>query len=164
MMKDLPLAASLISWGGFSAAAIDDASLGQVVGGHLHGDRIAGQDADVVFAHLAGDVRGHDVAILQFHPESRIGQGLDDLAFHLDRVFFGHSALNGFGGANWSTKRAPVAICSSAEGRARAAARLTGPRAALTACARARAAGPGTGCGGWCGCRESRGGARAAGN
>src|ERR1700719_4010761 len=66
-------------------------------------------------------MRGHHVAILQFHPESRIGQGLDDLAFHLDRVFFGHTTLKGFGGANWSTKRAPVPICSIDEYRARAA-------------------------------------------
>jgi hypothetical protein len=33
--------------------------------------------------------------ILQLHPESRVRQGLDDLAFHLDRVFFGHTGLYG---------------------------------------------------------------------
>src|SRR5579863_2214362 len=92
------------------AAAVDDAALGQIVRRHFHRDRISGEDADVVLAHLAGDVRGHDVAILQLHPESRVGQGLDDLTFHLDRVFFGHGALNGLRGANWSIKRAALAI------------------------------------------------------
>jgi hypothetical protein len=38
------------------------------------------------------------VAILQLHPESRVGQRLDDLAFHLYRIFFGHTALNDFTG------------------------------------------------------------------
>src|SRR5580700_335794 len=86
-----------------SAAAVDDAALGQIVRGHFHGDGVSGEDADVVLAHLAGDMRGHHVAILQLHPKGRVGQGLDDLTFHLDRIFFGHSALNGLRGANWST-------------------------------------------------------------
>ncbi len=36
-----------------SAAAIDDAALGQVVRRHFHGDGVACEDADVVLAHLA---------------------------------------------------------------------------------------------------------------
>jgi len=82
-----------------SATAKDDAALAQIVGSQFHGHGVTGQDTDVVLAHLAGDVRRHHVAILQFYPESRVGQGLDDLAFHLDRVFFGHSALYGRTGA-----------------------------------------------------------------
>ena len=35
------------------AAAVDDAALGQVIGRHLDRDLIAGEDSDVVFAHLA---------------------------------------------------------------------------------------------------------------
>src|SRR5580658_4521061 len=117
------------------AAAVDDAALGQVVGGHFHGDRIAGEDANVVFAHLARDVRGHDVAVLQLHPKSRIRQGLDDLAFHLDRIFFGHTSLSDVAGANWSTKVASKAICAH---------RALLRRAAATAGPAARAAAAGT--------------------
>src|SRR5262250_3154147 len=109
-MQGSPYAASSISWGGLTAA-IDDAALGEVVRSHLHGDGIAGQDAYVVLTHLARDVRSHDVAILQLHPESRVGQGLDDLTFHLNRVFFGHTALNGFAGRELEHKRAALAIC-----------------------------------------------------
>jgi hypothetical protein len=32
------------------------------------------------------------MAISQFHPESGVGQGLDDLTFHLNGVFFGQTA------------------------------------------------------------------------
>ena len=82
-----------------SATAKDDAALAQIVGSQFHGHGVTGQDTDVVLAHLAGDMGRHHVAILQFYPESRVGEGLDDLAFHLDRVFFGHSALYGLTGA-----------------------------------------------------------------
>ena len=58
------------------------------------GHRVAGQDANVVFTHLAGDVCRHHVAILELYPERRVGQGLDDLTFHLNGIFFGHTALN----------------------------------------------------------------------
>src|SRR5215467_13278098 len=76
-----------------SATAKDNAALAQVVGSQFHGYGVTGQDADVMLAHLAGDVGRHHMAISQFHPESRVGQGLDDLAVHLDRVLFGHTAL-----------------------------------------------------------------------
>src|SRR5438270_12544740 len=111
-----------------SAAAIDDAALGQVVGSHLHRHRITGEDADVVLAHLARDVGGDYVAVLQLHPESRIGQGLDDLAFHLDRVFFGHIALNGFRGRELEHKARSPGNLHAAAPRTRGP-RLTGLRA-----------------------------------
>ena len=64
-----------------------------------------------MLAHLAGDVGRHHMAISQFHPESRVGQGLGDLAFHLDRIFFGHGACIALrGGADWSTKRTALTI------------------------------------------------------
>ena len=75
-----------------SARAVDDAALGQVVGRQLDRHRVASQDPDVVLAHLAGDVGGDDVIVLQAHAERRVGQGLDDLAFHLDRFFLRHRA------------------------------------------------------------------------
>lgn len=73
-----------------SAAAVGDPALGEVVRRKLHGNRVAAQDADVVLAHLAGNMCGDDVPVLQPHAESCVGQRLDDGAFHFDVVFFGH--------------------------------------------------------------------------
>src|SRR5690606_26233074 len=77
-----------------SAGAVSDAAVGEVVRRQLDGDRVAGEDTDVMLAHLAGDVSGHDMAVLQLDPEHGIGQGLDDFALHLDRLFFCHSPLS----------------------------------------------------------------------
>jgi hypothetical protein len=49
---------------------------------------------------------GHNMAVLQLDPEGRIGQGLDDLTFHLNRVFFGHAALRGLTGREFCIKGA----------------------------------------------------------
>ena len=68
--------------------AVGDAALGQVVGGHLDRDLVAGQDSNVVFTHLAGNMGRDDMAGLQFDPKRRIWQGLDNLAFELDGLFF----------------------------------------------------------------------------
>ena len=73
-----------------SAAAVDDAALGQIVGRHLDGDLVAGEDADVVLAHFPGDVRSHNVPGFELHPERCVRQSLDDFAFHLNRIFFRH--------------------------------------------------------------------------
>src|SRR5690242_1040666 len=47
--------------------AIGDAPLGEVIGGHLHHDLVACQNADPIFAHLAGRVGDDFVAVLQHH-------------------------------------------------------------------------------------------------
>ena len=73
-----------------SAAAVDDAALGQIVRRHLDGDLVAGEDADVVLAHFPGDMRSHNVPGLELHPERCVRQSLDDFAFHLNRIFFRH--------------------------------------------------------------------------
>ena len=41
-------------------------SLGRQFDGHF----VARQDADVVHAHLAGDMTENDVSVLQLHPET----------------------------------------------------------------------------------------------
>src|SRR5919205_3296989 len=66
---------------------VGDAAAIEVVGRELDLDPIARQDADVVPAHLAGDVAENLVAVVERHPEHRVGQGLRDLALHLDLVF-----------------------------------------------------------------------------
>ena len=73
-----------------SLGAEYDASAREVVRGQLDSNLVSGKDADVVHAHLAGDVPKDDVSVLQLHVESRIGEGLHDLPLHLDHVFFGH--------------------------------------------------------------------------
>ena len=70
------------------AAAVDDAALGEIVGGHFDRHLVASQNTNVVFTHLAGNMRGHDVAGLEFDAKRRIGQGLNDLALELDCLFF----------------------------------------------------------------------------
>src|SRR5690606_3784571 len=72
------------------ARSVNDAAFREVIGRQLDGDGIALQDADVVFSHLARDVRRHDVAVFELHTEGRVRQRLHHRAFHLDRVFFGH--------------------------------------------------------------------------
>src|SRR5580765_7790024 len=67
-----------------------DPRLRQIVGGELDGHLVAGQDPDVVHPHLPGDVPEHHVAVLQLHPEHRIGEGFDDLPLHLDSLFLRH--------------------------------------------------------------------------
>lgn len=48
--------------------------------------QVARENADVVHTHFAGDVGKYLVPILQLYPEHRIGQRLDNLPFHEDRV------------------------------------------------------------------------------
>src|SRR4051812_34346571 len=67
-----------------SLVAVDDATAGEVVGRELHDHAVLGQDADVVLPHLAADVGEHPVPVLQFDPEHRVGQRLDDTTLDLD--------------------------------------------------------------------------------
>src|ERR1700760_863700 len=98
MRRSLPSTSSLHSRScrpdgpalGRLAAAVDDATLGQVVGSHLYGHRVPGEDADVVLAHFARDVCGHDVTVLELHAECGVGQSLGDLTLHLNGIFFRH--------------------------------------------------------------------------
>ena len=77
---------------GVLLGAKHDACPRQVVRGQLDGDLVAGQDADVVHAHLPGDVAEHNVPVLQLHPKRGVGQILENLALHLNDVVLCHSA------------------------------------------------------------------------
>jgi len=72
------------------ASAENDSTLTQVVGCELNGNLVTGQDTNVVLAHLARDVGGHNVTVLKFYPEQGIGQGLQDRALHFNVIFFCH--------------------------------------------------------------------------
>jgi len=60
-----------------------DAALGEVVRAHLYLHLVAGEDLDVVHAHLAGDVGGDFVSVFQLYAEHGIAQ-----RFHDDAVLF----------------------------------------------------------------------------
>src|SRR4029450_8125170 len=63
---------------------VGDPAAIQVVRGELDDDAVAGEDADVVHAHLPGDVGQDLVPVCQLHPEHRVREGLDDGALDLD--------------------------------------------------------------------------------
>jgi len=67
----------------FLPAAVDYSTFAQVVGRQLDRDAVAGQYTNVVFPHLARDMRGNDVPVLQLNTECRVWQGLGHDAFHL---------------------------------------------------------------------------------
>ena len=75
--------------GSRSLVSIGDPTSGEVVRGELHLHAVPRQDADVVHAHLPGDVRQHLVAVLEFHPEHGVGQRFDDRPLDQDRVVLG---------------------------------------------------------------------------
>src|SRR3954462_7388559 len=70
-----------------SPMPVDDPCPIQVVWRDLDPDAIAREDADAKPPHLAGHVAQDLVAIVQLHPEHRIRERLDDLAFELDLLF-----------------------------------------------------------------------------
>src|SRR5271166_6378729 len=53
-----------------------DPGLGQVVGGHFHGDSIAGKNADAVFLHPAGRIGKSFVPIIELYSEAGVGEQL----------------------------------------------------------------------------------------
>ena len=77
-----------VSWGDSAVPERDPASA-EVVGGELDLDPVAGEDADVVHAHLPGDVGEDLVAVLELHLEHGVRQTLEDRSFEDDRIFLG---------------------------------------------------------------------------
>jgi hypothetical protein len=69
--------------------AIGDTTTLQVVRGELHLDTISREDADVMHAHLAADVREDLRPVLQLHAEHGIGERFGDGALEDNRVFLG---------------------------------------------------------------------------
>jgi len=53
---------------------VGDAPAGEIVGSEFDLDLVTGKDADVVHAHLAGDMGKDFVTVFEFHSEHRIGQ------------------------------------------------------------------------------------------
>ena len=68
-----------------------DPSLAQIIRGKFHRDPVSGQDADIIHAEFAADMRQHLVSVLQFHLEHGVRKFLDYFSFQLDHVCFRHS-------------------------------------------------------------------------
>src|SRR5690625_858723 len=71
---------------GRSLVAVDDAAPVEVVGAELDDHAVLGKDADVVLAHLPGDVREHLVPVVELDPEARIRKRLRDRSLDLDHA------------------------------------------------------------------------------
>src|SRR5574340_1215521 len=65
----------------------------QVVRRELDGDLVAGEDLDVVHAHLSRDMSEHHVAVLELHAGGRVGQHFGHLALHRNRLFLRHQRV-----------------------------------------------------------------------
>ena len=70
-----------------------DSALGEVVGGQLHGDTVAGQDADAVAAQSASQVSQHNTVMFQLDAEQSAGKLLKDDSGYFYIVFFTHSTF-----------------------------------------------------------------------
>src|SRR5690606_41580041 len=66
-----------------------DASLAEVVGRQLKRNLVAGQNTDVVLAHLSRRIRRHGVTVVQNDAKTRIRQNLVYRAVHFNKLFFG---------------------------------------------------------------------------
>jgi hypothetical protein len=71
----------------------DQATLFEIVGGHLDGDAIAGQRLDPVLFHLAGGIGNDFVPGIELHPIAGVRQDFGDQSFELDQFFFRHMVL-----------------------------------------------------------------------
>jgi len=67
-----------------------DARAGQIIRGQFDRHLVPGQDANVMHAHLAGNMAQHYMAVFQFDAERCVGEVFQHLTLHLDRVIFGH--------------------------------------------------------------------------
>jgi hypothetical protein len=72
-----------------------DAALGEVVGGHLEGDRVARDDADVVLLEFAASVGDQGVVVFEGDAIATVGQHFGDRALHFDEFFLGHYGAPG---------------------------------------------------------------------
>src|SRR3954454_945090 len=73
--------------------AVRDPPSVEVVRGELDLHAVARKDADVVAPHLPGDVPEDLVVVVELHAEHRVGEGLHDLALHLDLVFLSQGGV-----------------------------------------------------------------------
>src|SRR5690349_8346301 len=73
--------------------AVDDAAARQIVRRKLDRDFVSRENANKIFAHLAGDVRQDLVLVLQLNAEHGVGQRLDDRGHDFNGVLLGISRV-----------------------------------------------------------------------
>src|SRR3990172_5149487 len=76
------------------SSAEGDATFRQIVGRQLYRYAVAGEYANVVLAHLAGNVGGHDVAVIQLDAKQRVVWRFGNRSLHFNVFFFGHEAIS----------------------------------------------------------------------
>ena len=69
-------------------ASPGDPALGQIIGRHLNGYLVTGQDLDIVHSELAGNMCQNGVSIANVNIEHSIRQCIDYDALNLDYVVF----------------------------------------------------------------------------
>ena len=74
-------------------ASPHDTAAGDVIGGHLYRDLVAGKDPDKVHPEFAGNMRQNDVALADIHLEHGVGQGFDNGALEFDYIVFCQSNI-----------------------------------------------------------------------
>ena len=75
--------------------AENNPSFGEVIGGHLKGHSITGQDTDEVHPHLAGNMGCHQMPGLDLDPEHGPGEKFLDNTFDTNYIIFGHVKISG---------------------------------------------------------------------
>jgi len=71
----------------FLPVSVGDPASCQVVRRELDLHLVAGENSDVVLAHLSGNGCKHAVSVIDLHPKHRARKRFDDLAFYLDFLF-----------------------------------------------------------------------------
>ena len=71
--------------------AVSDTTLREVIGRHLNLHLVAGQNLDVVHAHLAGDMGNNLMPVLQFDAEHGVTERFGDGSVKLYGCLFCHS-------------------------------------------------------------------------
>ena len=79
----------------FSLESVGDTTTGEVVGGELNLNLVAGQNSDVMHTHLPRDMREYLMTVFQLDAKHRVGQGFGDGALEHNRIFlwFGQERL-----------------------------------------------------------------------
>src|SRR5579859_274366 len=70
------------------AEAVRNAPARQVIFAQFDSDAVAEQDADVILAHLAGQVSQHRMSVIQRYTKVGIGERLNDVALDFNFTFF----------------------------------------------------------------------------
>ena len=70
-----------------------DAALGQIVRRHFQGDLVAGQNTDVVLAHLSAAVGSDGMSVFQGPAETGIREDFRHGSMHYEQFLFSHCGV-----------------------------------------------------------------------